>query len=125
MNEASENEASLLPEKITAKTFMEVCAARRDVVVVYSPRLSGARVICSASEIAIVIASPSTVRATSELPRKTVWSAMHAPVTAKAVWDTLSVKLPSPLNLRTAATWRPRLASVDARLDGDNNADTC
>lgn len=58
MKDANENEASLLPGNITERTLIELCAAMRDVVVMYSLRWIGASVICSASEMTVRTAPP-------------------------------------------------------------------
>lgn len=70
MNDASENDASLLPGNITDRTLIELCAAMRDVEVTYSLRNIGARVIRSASERTVVTAPPTTGLVTV-LPPKT------------------------------------------------------
>lgn len=64
MKETKENEASLLPGKMTLNTLMELCAAKRDVVVIYSLRWIGARVICSASVRTVETARPKIGRVT-------------------------------------------------------------
>lgn len=69
MNEARENEASLLPGKITESTLIELCAAMSDVEVTYSLRNIGASVSCSASEMTVDTAPPRTGRVTVLPPK--------------------------------------------------------
>jgi len=73
MNEASENEASLLPGNITERTLIELCAAMSEVEVMYSPKKMGARVICSAS-LSTVDTAPPTTGLVTVLPPKSAWS---------------------------------------------------
>jgi hypothetical protein len=56
MNDAKEKDASLLPGMMTESTFIELCAAMRDVDVTYSPRKIGASTTCSARDITLDIA---------------------------------------------------------------------
>ena len=73
MNEAKENEASLLPGKMTERTLMELCAAISDVDVTYSLRKMGASVNCSAKDMA-EDTTPLTIGRVMVLPPKKAWS---------------------------------------------------
>jgi hypothetical protein len=68
MKEAKENAASLLPGKMTLNALIELCAAKRDVVVMYSLRWIGARVICSAKVRTVETARPKIGRVTVPPP---------------------------------------------------------
>ena len=70
MNDASENDASLLPGNMTERTFTELWAARREVEVMYSLRWMGASVICSAMVRNVCTARPNTGRVTVVPPNK-------------------------------------------------------
>ena len=64
INDANENDASLLPGNITERTLIELCAAIREVDVMYSLRCIGTRVICSAIVRTVETAAPKTGRVT-------------------------------------------------------------
>ena len=86
MKEAKENAASLLPGKMTLNALIELCAAKREVDVIYSLRWIGARVNCSARvrtvETAkpkigrVTVLPPNSVRSTNVVVRPTVAVAM-------------------------------------------------
>lgn len=69
MKDAREKDASLLPGNMTERTLMELCAAKRDVEVMYSLRCMGASVICSATVRAVETAVPKIGRATGPPPK--------------------------------------------------------
>lgn len=64
MKEAKEKAASLLPGKMALNALIELCAAKRDVVVIYSLRWIGARVNCSAKVRTVETARPKIGRVT-------------------------------------------------------------
>jgi hypothetical protein len=92
MKDDKENEASLLPGIMTERRLMELWAANKDVLVIYSLKNMGcvncyykrgfsrnrsltltAKAICSASERTVEMAPPATGRAMASPPKK-VWS---------------------------------------------------
>lgn len=74
MNEAKENEASLLPGKNKETKLIELCAATSEVAVIYSLRNMGARVICSATVNIIETAAPNTGLVTVPPPKRALSS---------------------------------------------------
>ena len=70
MKDTKENAASLLPGKMTLNALIELCAAKRDVVVIYSLRWIGARVICSARVRTVETARPKIGRVTVLPPNR-------------------------------------------------------
>lgn len=99
MKEASENDASLLPGNITERTLIELCAAIRDVEVIYSLRCIGASVICSASARAVETAPPMRGLVTV-LPPNRAWS------TTAVVIPTAAVAIPRvTANYKSGVRW--------------------